>query len=148
MLDEFRLRRLAEMGIDVHVPRSARMAAHAGQVALRPATPRARIVLLAHATPPRAQALLEQIARALRFARIEGRIEAALGEAALRGAAGLVVFGAALARQADTAVAAERRNELQWLAAAEIAEVSGAPALKRAFWGELKRMIRAIGAGH
>jgi hypothetical protein len=158
MLNEQSLRRLEEMGIDVHVPRGTRRSGNVcsgsapSRVEATSAAPRvaerarARVVLLARADQARAKALLAQIARALAFAQIDGVIESTVEEARLSGAAGLVVFGDALVRQAGAVLSADRRKNLQWVTAVEVAEIAAGASAKQALWSELKRMIRGVGA--
>jgi hypothetical protein len=160
MRDEQSVRRLEEMGIDVYAPRGARRIGNVEQAsastsrvvessALRvPERVRARIVLLARAEQPRAKALLAHIARALAFARIDSAVESTADESRLGGAAGLVVFGDALVRQAGAVLSADRRKDLQWVTAADIADVAAGASTKRALWGELRGMIRGLGARH
>ena len=146
MLDEMSLARLAEMGVDVYVPR----AAPAPAVAAGPETPRraqgARVALLARAGDAAAKALVADVGRALRFARVENALESK-ADARLGEAAGLVVFGAALAREAGAALPVERQKAVQWVAAGEAGAVSADAQAKRALWSELKRMARALGRG-
>ena len=40
--------------------------------------------------------------------------------------------------------AAERRKSIEWVGAAEPADVAGSVAAKRALWSELKRLARAL----
>jgi hypothetical protein len=156
MLDEQSLRRLEEMGIDVYAPRGARRSGEVAQVVLSPrkdalAAPtgsvRARVLLLARAEQARAKTLLANIVRALAFARIDGVIESAIDEARLGDAAGLVVFGDALVRQAGAALSEDRSRKLQWVAAADIGGSAMDAAAKRALWSELRRVIRGVAKG-
>lgn len=157
MLDEVSLLRLAEMGVDVYASRSARREAgtERGPVdspaaafeASRPlARASARVVLLARGDDARAKGLLAQVVRALAFARVDGVVEAAIDEARIGDAAGLVVFGDALVRQAG-ALSADRRKNLQWIATGDSAEIAASGSVKRALWSELRRVIRALRAG-
>lgn len=158
MLDDVSLLRLAEMGVDVYAPRSARReagaeripadsSAAASEVSRAPERASARVVLLARADDARAKGLLAQIARALAFARVDGVVESAIDEARIGAAAGLVVFGDALVRQAGAALSADRRKNLQWIATGDSAEIAASGSAKRALWSELRRLIRALPAG-
>lgn len=158
MLDDVSLLRLAEMGVDVYAPRSARResgadrepvdSAAAAFEASRPlARASARVVLLARADDARAKGLLAQVVRALAFARVDGVVEAAIDEARIGDAAGLVVFGDALVRQAGAALSADRRKNLQWVATGDSAEIAASGSAKRALWSELRSLIRALRAG-
>jgi hypothetical protein len=123
------------MGFETYVPRGARGAAGAGRA---PASPRGRVMLVART----GSALLAQVARALAFARIEAPVTSDASR--IGDAAGLVVFGASLAREVGAAVPAERRKSIGWVGAAEPAEIAGNVAAKRALWSELKRLARAL----
>jgi hypothetical protein len=159
MLDDVSLLRLAEMGVDVYAPRSAPRAATAEQVppdssaapraeaALAPERAWARVVLLARVEDPRAKGLLAQVARALAFARVDSAIESTVDEARIGDAAGLVVFGDALVRQAGAVLSGDRRENLQWIATGDSAEIATSGSAKRALWSELRRVIHALRIG-
>jgi hypothetical protein len=143
MLDERSLARLAEMGVDVYVPRarSTVVAPAPGVAQTRP-----RVALLARAGDTAAKALVLDVGRALKFARVESAVESK-PDARLGDAAGLVVFGEALAREAGAALPVERQKAVPWVAAGEAGALSGNAPAKRALWSELKRMARALGRG-
>jgi len=158
MLDDVSLLRLAEMGVDVYAPRSARrlgageLSAHpsgvAGSDASRvPERASARVVLLARAEDSRAKGLLAQVLRALALARVDGVVESAVDEARIGNAAGLVVFGDVLVRQAGAVLSAERRKNLQFIATRDSSEVAASGSAKRALWSELRRMVRGLRVG-
>ena len=159
MLDDVSLLRLAEMGVDVYAPRNTRRAAAAEQVSADasaaagselPRVPEralSRVVLLAHVEDPRAKGLLAQVVRALAFARVDGVVESAVDEARIGDAAGLVVFGEDLVRQAGAVMSADRRKNLQFIATRDGAEVAASGSAKRALWSELRRMVRALRVG-
>jgi len=159
MLDDGSLLRLAEMGVDVYAPRSARRAAGAertpadslvaaGSEASRaPEHAMARVVLLARADDSRTKGLLAQVVRALAFARVDGVVESAVDEARIGDAAGFVVFGDVLVRQAGAVLSADRRKNLQFIATRDGAEVAASGSAKRALWSELRRMVRGLRVG-
>ena len=103
MLDEADLRRLAEIGVDVYLPRGAgsspvSAAAFAPtSVAGLPAGAIA-VALLADASAPRAAALLAAVTRALAFARVSCRQADAADEGMLSDVRALVAIGVARAR--------------------------------------------------
>jgi hypothetical protein len=141
------------MGIDVYVPRAGRAAraqadpapaAEAGRAAL---PERPRVMLLARARNAGARALLAQVARALAFARVDVAVTDAVGAGAIGDTAGLVAFGEPLAREAGAAWPAGRQNAMPWVVAADIGELGASASAKRALWGELRRMLRALKAG-
>ena len=159
MLDDVSLLRLAEMGVDVYAPRSARWAATVEQIPAdsaaaagsetRRASARAlsRVVLLARVEDQRSKGLLAQVGRALAFARVDAVVESAVDEARIGDAAGLVVFGDALVRQAGAVMSVDRRKDLQFIATRDSAEVAASGSAKRALWSELRRMVRALHVG-
>lgn len=147
MRDEASLRRLAEMDIDVYVPRLVREVAASNRTvasaAERESPPRARVVLLASDENTGAKALLAQIARALAFARIDSAVEQSM-DPNDSGAAAVVAFGEAFARDLENAEPAERRKRLQWISAPDIVTIGARAHAKRALWNELRPMIRAL----
>lgn len=138
-----RLRRLAEMGIDVYVPRAARRGGDvAAPVVAAPSPATARVLILA-AAPAK---LLADVARALRLARIEA-VEADPRDAvALAAAAGLLLFGDAPVRAAGAALPAQRQREIGWVATHEPEALARDASAKRALWSELRRLARRLGA--
>jgi len=161
MLDEASRARLAEMGIDVYLPRvhlaaSARSASSipvqmsesrdaATQTALRASA--ARILLLANSVSTRARALPGDVIRALKFAQVDA-IEAAAGdEAAIASATGLVLFGDALARTVGAELPAQRQREIGWVVTGELEVLSRDAQGKRALWSELRRLVKIVSPG-
>ncbi|HKE47415.1 MAG TPA: hypothetical protein VKB52_05085 [Rhodanobacteraceae bacterium] len=143
MLDETSRARLAEMGVDVYVPR-VRGTVPAAAAVVEPA--RTRVALLARAGDAAAKALVADVGRALKFARVESAVEAK-ADARLHDAAGLVVFGDTLAREAGAALPVERQKAVPWVAAGEADALAGNAPAKRALWSELKRMARSLARG-
>ena len=156
MLDETNLHRLAEMGIDVYLPR--------GQ-ALAPASPagveaaarderagsaarvgQAEVLLLAEADSKPAAALLADVARALRHARVDSAQVGSPDEAALDGASVLVAFGDARARAAGVLLPAQRQQGMAWVVSVELHELARSAQGKRALWSELRRSLRGLAA--
>lgn len=167
MLDEENLRRLAEMGIDVYVPRvaaqraatiapPARSGANAGWRATAQSArtddgmsaeqTQAAVVLLADASSAGARGLIADVVRALGFASIACVCADARDEGALATASALVMFGDPEIRAAGAVVPAQRQREIGWVAVSELAALAGAGSAKRALWSELKRMARELAA--
>ena len=155
MRNEASLLRLAEMGFAVYVPRVGAddaPAAAAGPAATvhAPRAPGAgdhpRVALLARADTAAARKVLDNVRRALAFAHLDGIVASAADDDRLDDAAGLVVFGEALAREAGVALPAQRQNALQWITTADAAQVAGNAQAKRTLWSELRRIARAIRA--
>ena len=160
MLDDARLRRLAEMGIDVYLPRSAPAASRAPDTAgdARSATgatttPNADaapsqsrpVLLLARTASPAEQRLLAQIVRALAFARVACDASERVDADAIGRAAGLVVFGDAMAREVGAVSSVAGTRAQGWVAARPLAEIARDARAKRALWSELRRMTRELG---
>jgi len=159
MLDEERLRRLAEMGIDVYVPRGRTSAVANAVTAAQPAasaTPaapgkaevggRTTVLVLADAGSRWANGVVTGVERALKFARIAYATTDACQESVLAGAAGVVVFGDGLARKAGSMVPAQRQQAMGWVFAADPASVARDAQAKRALWSELRRLLRTLNA--
>lgn len=156
-MDEQDLRRLAEIGIDVYLPRgtsrcmpaapaaATTMPAIAPPAVAAPGTPAAGgVLLLGDASSPRGAALLAAVTRALAFARVACVQAGSAEEAALADARALVAFGEARARAAGAALSAQRQREMGWVVAAEAAVLAGDARAKRALWSELKRIVRPL----
>jgi hypothetical protein len=139
MRDDASRARLLEMGIELYVPRGMRAATVPAEAASR--SPK-RVALLARDESAAARALLAQVARAHAFARIEAAV--ARDAKRIGDAAGLVVFGASLAREIGAALPAGHQQAIEWVGAAEPADIAGKVAAKRALWSELKRLARAL----
>ena len=146
MLDETDLRRLAEIGVDVYVPRGAGAApvSVATIAATRAANPADAIaaVLLADTSEPRAAALLAAVTRALAFARVSCALADAPDERVLSDVQALIAFGDARARAAGALLSAQRQREIGWVVTSEPAALATDAQGKRALWSELKRIAR------
>lgn len=161
MLDEGSLARLAEMGIDVYLPRtrgeSPRVPpVEAARAAVQPAVPvaagpavaaapRVGIVLVVPAAPKPA-GLLADVARALRFARFDCTACEAPDEDALHTARAFVLFGEAQVRALGARLPAQRQREVGWVVTGEAAALAGDAQAKRALWSELRRVMRTLRA--
>lgn len=153
-MDEQDLRRLAEIGIDVYLPRGASRSMAVAPAATAsggaPSTvaaagePATAVLLLGDASSARGAALLAAVARALAFARVACVQAGSAEEAALTEARALVAFGEARARAAGAALSAQRQREMGWVVAAEAAALAGDARAKRALWSELKRIVRPL----
>jgi hypothetical protein len=147
-MDDRELRRLAEIGVDVYLPR---VVAHAPQataasppIAATAAVDAGGVLLLADASNARGAALLAGVVRALAFARIACAQAAVAEESALATARALVAFGDMQARAAGAALSAQRQREIGWVVTAEPATLAGDARAKRALWSELKRVVRPL----
>ncbi|HEY0179567.1 MAG TPA: hypothetical protein VGC30_08030 [Dokdonella sp.] len=152
MLDDASLTRLAEIGIDVYLPRGAPAAAIPAQPraaapdASAPTAARAAAVLIVAETSA-ARGPLDGVLRALRYAQVDGELAPAPDDTALAAARGLVIFGEARARRIGAGLPAPRQQQIAWVVAAEVAALAGDARAKRALWSELKRLVRAARDG-
>jgi DNA polymerase III psi subunit len=164
MRTEASLRRLAEMGVDVYVPRGARGAVDvASPVSVAPSaaadsprgsdmvaaataeTPATAMVLLLAETGSRgATALLADVRRTLVFARIPCAHVSSGDESAIVTASALVMFGDGQARVVGALLPAQRQREIGWVVSVELSRLAGDAQAKRALWSELKRMAREL----
>lgn len=152
MRDDASLQRLAEMEVDVYLPRSARgqgVAAAAALVAAAPAhsapaTLPVDTVLFADDSSPAARALIADVVRSLKFARIACALVAADAETALQQASAVVMLGEAQARRAGALVPAPRQREIAWIVAGEPSALRGNAQARRALWSELRRIARGL----
>ena len=158
MLDDYSLRLLAEIGIEIDpLPRSvARPAGSAGAsaqpaqqtatAAAAPAPAQADIGIVC-ATASRAK-LVGDLGKALRSARIRSAligIDAADVIATMRG---VLVLGEALARRLGAQLPAQRQTAIEWVIVGEPDELARNPHAKRALWGEIKRLSRSLAPHH
>lgn len=151
MLDERSLRQLAEMGIDVYLPRAAargaepvqQVAAAAASTDTVPAAP-VTVLLVAEGPAANASRLLGDVRRALGFGRIDCRSFEASDDNVLDAARALVVFGQAQVRAVGARMPAQRQQAIDWVVAAEPAALAGNAVAKRALWSELRRMLRGL----
>jgi DNA polymerase III psi subunit len=156
MLDEGSLARLAEMGIDVYLPRvrGEQPRAQVPETVSAPALPavaaevvatvRSGVVLVAPATAPKPAGLLADVARALRFARLDCTACEAPDEAALQEARAFVLFGEAQVRSLGARLPAQRQREVGWVVTGDAIALAGDAQAKRALWSELRRLVRTL----
>lgn len=150
MRDDASLHRLAEMGVDVYLPRSALRqgvaapAAPTAPVQSAPVAAPVDAVLFADASSPAARALIADVVRSLKFARVACAPDGADAEAVLAHAAAVIMLGAAQARRAGALVPAPRQREIAWVVADEPAALRGNVQARRALWSELKRIARGL----
>lgn len=159
MLDEYGLQLLAEMGIDVYLPRvsdtglaeraapaqeppSALSAKDSGPVPTSRAAS-AGILILGHETAP--ARMLADVRRALRVLGVDAEPGDVRAEASIATARGLLVFGEALARELGAGMPAQRQNELIWIVSAGPRTLARDATAKQALWGEIKRLARQTG---
>lgn len=169
MLDESSLARLAEMGIDVYVPLAQ------GEAVSRPApattgipapsVPQASVaadpvhstpspmsassvavVLIAQSETPKQDAMLDDVERALRFARVECHRSVDADESMLLEAGALVLFGERQVRSIGARLPAQRQREIGWIATGEPGALAGDAQARRALWSELRRVVRLLGS--
>jgi len=134
MLDDYGLRLLAEIGIDVYEPRTMPVAAAV------PA-PASRIVVAC--APAVRTRFVDDIERALRAVGLQVQRHDGAAIEALSAAAAVVVLGGDLARALGAHLPAQRQRELEWVIVAEADVLARDAPAKRALWGEIKRVARA-----
>lgn len=165
MRSDASLRRLAEMGVDVYMPRVSRRpidgapAAPVSSAAATSATRTevttpdsgplqtpgaARVLLFAGSDSKAAAALLKDIARTLAFAQITCARAASTDESAITAAAAIVMFGDGATRAVGALLPAQRQREIGWVVSAEPSQLARDAPAKRALWSELKRMARQL----
>ncbi len=153
--DPSSLARLSEMGIDVYLPRRAPTAAAPPQaIAAASAAPMtqsaaapsvmAGVMLVAQAQTRQESALLADVERTLRFARIACHVGDGADEATLIEAGALVLFGQAHARRVGASLPAQRQGEVGWVVTGELADLARDAQARRALWSELRRMLRQL----
>lgn len=146
------LHRLAEMEIDVYLPRGAfreyaGVSETIGDVAA-PAQPEpteaVATVLFVDGSDLAARALGKDLVRSLKFARIACVLADADVEGVLINAPAVVMIGESQARRAGALVPTPRQREIAWLVTGEPAMLRGNIQSRRALWSELKRIARGL----
>lgn len=161
MLDDYSLRLLAEIGIDVYVPRAsanlAQEGLHESQAAI--VAPSRSAEATSHGAGANAQAriaivaarvahekLLSGIAQALRFAGVPATIVDGDDHDAVQAMRGVVVLGESLARSFAASFSAAQHARLEWVICGEPEAIARNANAKRALWGEIKRVSRRLAA--
>jgi hypothetical protein len=157
MLDDYSLRLLAEIGVDMYLPREA-AAIVAGGDQMPSAGPQAAPASAAIELPkPTAQSsdlmilcnqgdhdrLLADLLRGVRMAGLDAAMADAGQAASIAHARGLLVLGESLARSLGAEMPAQRQNEIAWIVTHEPKALAQSAEAKRALWGEIKRLSRA-----
>ena len=137
MRDDASRARLVEMGFELYVPRGLRATPTAAA-----SRTRKRVALVSRDGSASATTLVAHVARSLILARIDAAV--VRDGTGIGDAAGLVVFGASLAREIGAALPPGRQEAIAWAGAAEPREIAGSTAAKRALWSELRRLVRAL----
>lgn len=140
MLDDHGLRLLAEIGVDVYLPRHA---APGPGVVADGAAPAAVAFVAAHGQGRnlRGHVLLALRATGLRVIESDG-----LDLAQAAGVVAVVVLGEGRARTLGAGLPAARHAALEWVIADEPATLARSAASRRALWGEIKRLARTLAA--
>lgn len=158
MLDDYSLRLLAEIGVDVYVPRDpssrapedakasnsgAENTAHAdkAQGRQRGAEPKADVLILCEDRSQ--QRLLADLLRSLRACRLDAMLGEPGNTDSVAAASSLIVLGESLARSMGADMPAQRQNEISWIVSHEPAALARNADAKRALWGEIKRLSRS-----
>src|SRR5690606_11261932 len=142
MRAEASLRRLAEIGIDVHRLRTYADAADetsTAQPGRAAATGSARALLVAgdraHASAP----LVADLLRSLAWLRVDAAL-AKPADAGVDGADVLVVFGDDSVRAIGARLPAQRQQAVTWVVAPALSVLARDVPARRALWSELRRM--------
>ncbi|HNR90910.1 MAG TPA: hypothetical protein PKO41_00660 [Dokdonella sp.] len=144
MLDDYSLRLLAEMGVEVYLPRAS-SAATIVDAAPPSGAPTANTAGVVFVCPRdaggrlRSHVLLALRAAGLRV--LDGEDVDLVGD---RSVAAVVVLGEACARALGAGLPAPRHAELEWVISGEPAALARGAAPKRALWGEIKRLARTL----
>ncbi|MEZ5460943.1 hypothetical protein [Dokdonella sp.] len=155
MLDEYGLRLLAEIGVDVYAPRpaagSAARVPASGQIVAADASTgqtrnRAGADVLVLGFAGKAGRMRDDLLRAFRLIGLRAELSGTADAAALDDARNLVVFGEAMARELGSGMPAQRQNAIHWIVTSEPAVLAASAAAKQGLWGEIKRLSRLLRA--
>lgn len=162
MLDDYSRRLLAEIGVDVYLPRAPALTittvaepASVPPVMQMPAVTEAFgsstsvetviaadvLVLCERREPTK---LLGDLIRALGSARLRGAFGEISDPAAISSVRGLLVLGESLARELGPALSAQQQNAITWVVAIEPSALARSADAKRALWGEIKRLSHTL----
>lgn len=162
MLDEYGLRLLGELGVDVYVPRAQATAPAetAKRVEAAPRElPRAQTgddslpAAAAVSIGPNAvcvvgegvgERLLDHLMRTLAALGLDAVQVGVDAVESLGTARGLVVFGESSARGIGARLPAQSQVAMHWVVAAEPAQLRAQAPAKQALWGELKRLAASL----
>lgn len=153
MFDDYSLRLLGEIGIEVYLPRGAAPVAapDAGERdgAVSPAASSAVPVpvLIEAAARDAAPGMVDQVLRALRSVGLDAAPHGFGAHPPLESVRGAVVLGNALMRQIGADLSAQQQARIVWVVAASPTALRGDAAAKRALWSEIRRLARALSAG-
>ena len=159
MLDDYSLRLLMEMGIDVYLPRPvvehhvSVQSVSAASISSAPMASAIRESVTA-GVPARAEFLIlgaidsqkrlcVELLRSLRMARLNAALVDASQTDAIAQARGLLVLGQPLARSLGADMPAQRQNEIIWIVSHDPDTLAKNADAKRALWGEIKRLSRS-----
>lgn len=153
MLDEYSLRLLGEIGVDVYVPRTQSVeSVPSAPEAPSPAGVKAAteknvaamhadvLILCADQSHER---LLADLLRSLRMSRLDAMLASPAQSELIAAARSLIVLGKSLARSLGAEMPAQRQNEISWIVSDEPVALAPSAAAKRALWGEIKRLARS-----
>ena len=159
MLDDYSLRLLTEMGIDVYVPRTqidqnAPMQSASVTITSSPATAPAKMESGTAGAPAHPEFLILgavesqnrlclELLRSLRMAKLDAALVDASQADAIAQARGLLVLGESLARSLGAEMPAQRQNEITWIVSDDPDTLAKNAGAKRALWGEIKRLSRS-----
>ncbi|MGB0135020.1 hypothetical protein [Dokdonella sp.] len=155
MLDEYGLRLLSEIGVDVYAPRvaAAPTPAGSGQVAEfdvaesrhQSAARSAEVLILGSAAAT--SRMLADLQRAFRVAGLRVGVADARDDASLADARSLVVLGESLARELGARMPAQQHKAINWIITSEPQALAASASAKQGLWGEIKRLSRSLRAG-
>lgn len=159
MLDDYSLRLLAEIGIDVYVPRAehggARQATGEATAAdaPQPVDLSARVAsagvvaeIAIVAARGQRENLLKGLMQSFRFAGVESTLVDSGAPDTVLAMSGVVVLGESLARTFGSGFSAAQHAALEWIMSGEPEAIGRSAQAKRALWGEIKRVSRRVAA--
>ena len=158
MLDDYGLQLLAEMGVDVYVPRGEPVGtaspasvsiaveetpAAADSVSAERGTAVVHADVLILCAEQSQSRLLSDLLRSLRMSRLDAALASAEQSESIAAARSLIVLGESLARSLGAEMPAQRQNEIGWIVSHEPTALAQNADAKRALWGEIKRLARS-----
>ena len=152
MLDEYGLRLLAEIGVDVYAPRPvANSAASVPEPAASPVRVPAvqssnstHVDVLILGSAGSASRMLEDLLRAFRSVKLRAELSSVVNAGNLADVRSLVVLGESLARTLGAEMPAQRHKEINWIFTSEPGVLVASATAKQGLWGEIKRLSRSL----
>jgi hypothetical protein len=155
MLDEYGLRLLEEIGVDVYAPRQATVAPAIAQEATvadpvraiaKPLPNASRADVLILGFDESKSRLKDDLLRAFRSVQLRAELSSAVDTRGLFEARSLVVLGEPMARRLGADMPTGQHKAINWVITSDPSALALSASAKQGLWGEIKRLLRTLRA--